>query len=66
MILTHESGAQEDQFDGKKEGQKSHGTIRLRWWFYPNEYPIPAPLDQNSWDFDRNIKGNTQLKKAGY
>jgi hypothetical protein len=30
MILTHESGAQEDQFDGKKEGQKSRGTIPLR------------------------------------
>jgi hypothetical protein len=29
MILTHESGAQEDQFDGKKEGQKSRGTIPL-------------------------------------
>jgi hypothetical protein len=29
MILTHESGAQEDQFDGKKEGQKSRGTIFL-------------------------------------
>ncbi len=30
MILTHESGALEDQFDGKKEGQKSRGTIPLR------------------------------------
>ncbi len=30
MILTHESGAQEDQFDGKEEGQKSRGTIPLR------------------------------------
>ncbi len=30
MILTHESGAQEDQFDGKKEGQKTRGTIPLR------------------------------------
>jgi hypothetical protein len=29
MILTHESGAQEDQFDGKKVGQKSRGTISL-------------------------------------
>jgi hypothetical protein len=29
MILTNESGAQEDQFDGKKEGQKSRGTIPL-------------------------------------
>jgi hypothetical protein len=29
MILTHESGAQEDQFDGKKEGQKSRCTIPL-------------------------------------
>jgi hypothetical protein len=29
MILTHESGAQEDQFDGKKEGQTSRGTIPL-------------------------------------
>jgi hypothetical protein len=29
MILTHESEAQEDQFDGKKEGQKSRGTIPL-------------------------------------
>jgi hypothetical protein len=29
MILTHESGAQEDQFDEKKEGQKSRGTIPL-------------------------------------
>ncbi len=29
MSLTHESGAQEDQFDGKKEGQKSRGTIPL-------------------------------------
>ncbi len=32
MILTHESGAQEDQFDGKKEGQKSRGTIPLSYW----------------------------------
>ncbi len=29
MILTHESAAQEDQFDGKKEGNKSRGTIPL-------------------------------------
>jgi hypothetical protein len=29
MILTHESGSHEDQFDGKK-GQKSRGTIPLR------------------------------------
>jgi hypothetical protein len=29
MILALESGAQEDQFDGKKEGQKSCGTIPL-------------------------------------
>ncbi len=29
MILTHESGAQEDQFDEKKEGKKSRGTIPL-------------------------------------
>jgi hypothetical protein len=29
MILTHESGSQEDQFDGKKEDQKSRGTIPL-------------------------------------
>jgi hypothetical protein len=29
MILTHESVAQEDQFDGKKEGQNSRGTIPL-------------------------------------
>ncbi len=29
MILTHESGAQEDQFDGKKS-QKSRGTIPLK------------------------------------
>jgi hypothetical protein len=29
MILTHELGAQKDQFDGKKEGQKSRGTIPL-------------------------------------
>jgi hypothetical protein len=33
MILTHESGAQEDQFDGKKEGQKSRGTIPLILFF---------------------------------
>ncbi len=31
MILIHESGAQEDQFDGKKEGQKSRGTIPLSY-----------------------------------
>ncbi len=30
MILIHESGAQEDQFDGKKEGKKSRGTIPLK------------------------------------
>ncbi len=30
MILTHESGSQEDQFDGKKKGQKSCGTVPLR------------------------------------
>jgi hypothetical protein len=30
MILIHESGAQGDQFDGKKEGQKSRGTIPLK------------------------------------
>ncbi len=30
MILTYESGAQENHFDGKKEGQKSRGTIPLR------------------------------------
>jgi hypothetical protein len=29
MILTHEPGAQEDQFDEKK-GQKSRGTIPLK------------------------------------
>jgi hypothetical protein len=30
MILIHESGAQQDQFDGKKkEGQTSRGTIPL-------------------------------------
>jgi hypothetical protein len=29
MILTHESGSQEDQFDGKKEGQNSRCTIPL-------------------------------------
>ncbi len=30
MILTHESGSQEDQFDGKKWRQKSRDTIPLR------------------------------------
>jgi hypothetical protein len=31
MILTHESGFQEDQFDGKKNGgKKSRDTIPLR------------------------------------
>jgi hypothetical protein len=30
MSLTHESGAQEDQFDEKNGGQKSRGTIPLR------------------------------------
>jgi hypothetical protein len=30
MILTHESGAQEDQFDEKKWKQKSRDTIPLR------------------------------------
>jgi hypothetical protein len=29
MILYYESGSQEDQFDGKKEGQKSRDTIPL-------------------------------------
>ncbi len=29
MIFTHESGSQEDQFDEKNEGKKSHGTIPL-------------------------------------
>jgi hypothetical protein len=30
MILTHESGSQEDQFDEKKNGgKKSRGTIPL-------------------------------------
>ncbi len=29
MILNHESGSQEDQLDGKKEGQKSRGPISL-------------------------------------
>ncbi len=29
MILTHESGAQEDQFDEKNGGQKSRDTIPL-------------------------------------
>jgi hypothetical protein len=29
MILTHESESQEDQFDGKNEGQKSRDTIPL-------------------------------------
>ncbi len=33
MIWTHESGAQGDQFDGKKEGQKSRGTIPLNKQF---------------------------------
>ncbi len=30
MILTHESGAQEDQFDEKNGGQKSCDTIPLK------------------------------------
>jgi hypothetical protein len=29
MILTHESGSQEDQFDEKNGGKKSRGTIPL-------------------------------------
>jgi hypothetical protein len=29
MILTHESGSQEDQLDEKNGGKKSHGTIPL-------------------------------------
>ncbi len=30
MILTHESGSQEDQFDEKNGGKKSRETIPLR------------------------------------
>jgi hypothetical protein len=29
MIITHESGSQEDQFDEKNVGKKSRGTIPL-------------------------------------
>jgi hypothetical protein len=29
MILTHESGSQEDQFDEKNRGKKSFGTLPL-------------------------------------
>jgi hypothetical protein len=40
MISTHESGAQEDQFDGKKEGQKSRGTIPLTSYWKDSCYRI--------------------------
>ncbi len=30
MILTYESGSQEDQFDKKNGGKKSRGTIPLK------------------------------------
>ncbi len=36
MILTHESGSQEDQFDGKKD-QKSRGTVPFK---YLQEKPV--------------------------
>jgi hypothetical protein len=35
MILTHESGSQEDQFDEKNGGKKSRGTIPLN---LPNSF----------------------------
>ncbi len=34
MILTHESGSQEDQFDEKNGGQKSRDTIPLNADFF--------------------------------
>ena len=45
MILTHESEAQEDQFDGKKEGQKSRGTI-----------PLDSPGSTDFVDFNARIR----------
>jgi hypothetical protein len=36
MMLTHESGSKEDQFDEKNGGQKSHGTIPLN----PQDFPL--------------------------
>jgi hypothetical protein len=54
MILTHESGSQEDQFGEKNGGQKSHDTIplkRVRTWIDVRrelyEKNIQTGLDRN-------------------
>ncbi len=54
MILTHESGAQEDQFDEKKEGPKSRETI-----------PLKPLQDKQGWaDKTRPSKMYTEYKKT--
>jgi hypothetical protein len=37
MILPHESGSQEDQFDEKNGGKKSRDTIPLSGFFWPKD-----------------------------
>ncbi len=49
MILTHESGSQEDQFDEKNKGKKSRETI-------PLNYNMQPPRTTHTVDTRANLK----------
>ncbi len=51
MILTHESGAQEDQFDGKKRRPKISWYYPFKRQFIKYQVDVVKDVDDNIWSY---------------